>query len=431
MDPTFVLGMVILFLVLVMLLVFYLLKRDYDSDRNPPDPQWNRDKPWEELKPAQGSKSRTKKFFTFSSDEINDLILAWIMLATAFGILYSDFSVETMLTAFPMCFVTVGLGLILHEVGHKFLAQHYGFEATFRANYSSLFISILLSFAGFVLVNPGAVWFRGNVSKKQNGLISMVGPLINALLGICFLAAYLTLSFDSSILMFAVWLGYKINVWIGLFNLIPIPPFDGEKIIQWNKIVYGSLVAITLGLYLLSYTNIAESPYKKAHDLNLEGNEFYAAEDYSSALAKYNEALKSDPSSAVILSNKADSLRELGSYEESLIYYDKSLSINSKDAGIWKDKAKSLYYLEEYDSALYAINRSLDLNFTSNAWHWKGGILMKSGRYQEAIDSLEKALNTDPLNPSLWELKAEALKELGRINESKEAADKAEELSLD
>jgi tetratricopeptide (TPR) repeat protein len=86
--------------------------------------------------------------------------------------------------------------------------------------------------------------------------------------------------------------------------------------------------------------------------------------------------------------------------------------------------------LNEYDLALEAVNKSLELNSTSLAYHWKGGILMKLGRYQEAIDSLEKALNIDPQNPTLWELKAEALKELGRMNESNEASAKADELSL-
>jgi hydrogenase-4 membrane subunit HyfE len=144
MDPAFFLGMLFVLIVFVMLLVFYLIK-SYDSpSQNQPQPAWNPDKPWEELKTVQGSKSQTRRFFTFSLDEIMDLVIAWVLLAIAFGILYSDSSIETMMSTFPMCFATVGLGLVLHEVGHKLLSQHYGFEAKFRANYSSLFISILL-----------------------------------------------------------------------------------------------------------------------------------------------------------------------------------------------------------------------------------------------------------------------------------------------
>jgi Zn-dependent protease len=42
------------------------------------------------------------------------------------------------------------------------------------------------------------------------------------------------------------WVGYKINAWLGLFNLIPTDPFDGGKVIRWDKVVYGITVAIAL-----------------------------------------------------------------------------------------------------------------------------------------------------------------------------------------
>ena len=38
--------------------------------------------------------------------------------------------------------------------------------------------------------------------------------------------------------------GFFINAWLGLFNMIPFAMFDGKKILNWNKVVYGVLVGV-------------------------------------------------------------------------------------------------------------------------------------------------------------------------------------------
>jgi Zn-dependent protease len=44
-----------------------------------------------------------------------------------------------------------------------------------------------------------------------------------------------------------------INAFIGGFNLIPIPPFDGSKIIRWNIGVYILMVAGAVALVAAYY----------------------------------------------------------------------------------------------------------------------------------------------------------------------------------
>lgn len=191
----------------------------------------------------------------FSGREIADLILAWAILSLAFSILYSEKDADAIKIVFPICLATVGLGFMLHELGHKILAQHYGLEAVFKANYPGLIGAVLLSFAGFVLVTPGAVMIRGaTLTKQQEGKISLTGPLMNLLLAASFLALYLNPLLDIWILKPAFWMGYQINAWIGLFNLIPSPPFDGHKIKEWNMPVYLLMAVLTGGVYLMSYT---------------------------------------------------------------------------------------------------------------------------------------------------------------------------------
>ncbi|MBN2251861.1 MAG: metalloprotease [Candidatus Altiarchaeota archaeon] len=190
----------------------------------------------------------------FLRREILDLAAAWAILSVAFGILYAGNSMGAFLIAFPICLATVGAGFVLHELGHKLLAQRYGHEAHFEANYRGLGLAILLSFAGFVLVTPGAVYIRGaGLTKEQNGKISLLGPLMNLLLGAGFLMIFLSPAAESGIIMLVSWIGYRINAWIGLFNLIPVNPFDGAKIKDWNLPAYLALAALFGGMYLLSY----------------------------------------------------------------------------------------------------------------------------------------------------------------------------------
>lgn len=205
------------------------------------------------LRPRDASFYSQPKGFVFLSGEVLELLVAWVVLSLAFGVLYSENDVMVFVVVFPICFGTVGLGFILHELSHKFLAQRYGFDAVFKANWGGLGLAVLISFFGFVIVTPGGVYIRGLLSREQNGRISAVGPLMNLLLAVFFLGVYFNPLSDAWIFRVTSLLGYEINAWIGLFNLIPSPGFDGSKIKDWNILVYLLMVVMAGGLYLLSY----------------------------------------------------------------------------------------------------------------------------------------------------------------------------------
>ncbi|MFC2162770.1 site-2 protease family protein [Candidatus Altiarchaeota archaeon] len=189
----------------------------------------------------------------FTGSEVYELLAAWMLLSIAFSILYSGTDLDMFIRLMPICAASVGLGFVLHELGHKVYAQRYGLEAHFKANYQGLMLAVLMSFMGFIYVAPGAVWIRGVLSRRQNGIISMAGPLINIILGVGFLSLYFSPLSANQYIGLTAYLGYMINTWVGLFNLIPSQPFDGAKIMAWNKGVYFSLVFMAGGLYLSSY----------------------------------------------------------------------------------------------------------------------------------------------------------------------------------
>ena len=182
-----------------------------------------------------------------SEIEIRDILKAWIAISLAFAIALSH-DLAGFYSKFVMASLTVGIGFLLHEMGHKVVAQKYGCSAEFRSFDNMLLIAIAMSFFGFIFAAPGAVMISGRVNKEKSGRISAAGPVINLVLALAFLIlVFLPLS---SLFKSAAYYGFLINSWLALFNMIPFWLFDGYKILKWNKIAYGIIVAAAFAFML-------------------------------------------------------------------------------------------------------------------------------------------------------------------------------------
>ncbi len=197
----------------------------------------------------------------FSRSEKKELFLAWILISLAFAILFSGgykglilegklFRLE-FLTALGVSLFTAGIGFVFHELAHKYFAQKYGLFAEFTAFYKMLFLAIAFSLAGFIIAAPGAVMIHGMITRERNGKISLAGPAVNFVFGILFLVGMFFAS--SGIQGLVMSYGFRINALLAIFNMIPVMPFDGAKVLVWNKTVYGISVVLFLTLYLASF----------------------------------------------------------------------------------------------------------------------------------------------------------------------------------
>ncbi len=185
-----------------------------------------------------------------SETELRDLIKAWIAISIAFAIVLGNsiFS-SNFYTKFIIASLTVGIGFLLHEIGHKVVAQRYGCFAEFRSFDNMLLLAVVMSFFGIILAAPGAVMISGRVNKKKNGKISAAGPVVNLFLALGFLALFLAHLPD--LFKPLAYYGFVINSWLALFNMIPFWLFDGYKILKWNKLVYGGIVSMAFIFMLL------------------------------------------------------------------------------------------------------------------------------------------------------------------------------------
>jgi Zn-dependent protease len=181
-----------------------------------------------------------------------ELLKAWAGTSLAFAIYLVGGRVfnPSFLLFLVIAVVTTGLGFLLHELAHRVVARRFGAEAHFVANNAWLLISLAISFLGVFVAAPGAVWHRGYLTARQGGLIALAGPVTNLVIALAFLAGYFVLPRSVSVLgiPFALvcQVGYSINAWLGLFNMIPAGPFDGAKVLAWDWRVFGATVAIGL-----------------------------------------------------------------------------------------------------------------------------------------------------------------------------------------
>lgn len=184
----------------------------------------------------------------YSEREVVDLAKAWGAISLAFAIMFAggapgvigssweSFAVVLLVSAF-----TAGIGFLVHELAHKYVAQRYRHAAEFRSFDGGLLLALGLSLFGFIFAAPGAVMISGYVHKRENGIISMAGPLSNLVLVLVF-APLLVVPYLGVVGA----LGIIINAWLGLFNLLPFGSFDGSKILAWNRVVYAALVLFAI-----------------------------------------------------------------------------------------------------------------------------------------------------------------------------------------
>jgi Zn-dependent protease len=193
---------------------------------------------------------------SFSKTEILHIVVAIIVLGAAFSLIFKDSRLDpdpTMnyMLIIGMSFLLVICSFLFHEFGHKFVAQRYNAWSEFRAYPFGLVMAFVLALlAGILFAAPGAVYIRGAIDKDSYGKISLAGPAVNFVIAAIAIVVVLALEPGTRIYILFQMLAW-LNAFLGVFNLIPVMPFDGAKIVAWNIPVYA--MAAVVGLAELAY----------------------------------------------------------------------------------------------------------------------------------------------------------------------------------
>lgn len=147
--------------------------------------------------------------------------------------------------------------VILHEVSHGVVANHFGDDTAKRAGrltlnpvphidpFGTILLPIILSLSGFGafgFAKPVPVSVNKLRNPRQHSLyVSLVGPAVNITIAVA-AAVVLRVFFaeeigglrflpDSGAVRALYYLGV-INVILAAFNLIPLPPLDGSAVVE-------------------------------------------------------------------------------------------------------------------------------------------------------------------------------------------------------
>ena len=203
----------------------------------------------------------------FTASEVRDLIISFFVISLCFAIVNGGRDTNAILNILPIVMVGVGAGFILHELGHKFVSMKYGYWAEFKMWPQGLIFALVTSFFGFVFAAPGAVYTYANyMTDEINGNISIAGPIVNIILALVFLAIATAIypsafTSENSVLIFIICsVGYSVNSFLAVFNLLPIGNLDGSKVLTWNFGIWIVTIAIaailTAGSMMIGVENI-------------------------------------------------------------------------------------------------------------------------------------------------------------------------------
>lgn len=124
-------------------------------------------------------------------------------------------------------------GIIFHELAHKIVALAFGLSATFHAAYLWLGIGVVLKLMNFpfLFFVPAYVSIYGQASPLIHSLIAFAGPGTNLVLWLGALFLMKTKMVKKKYYQ-ALFLTSRINMFLFIFNMLPIPLFDGYTVFQ-------------------------------------------------------------------------------------------------------------------------------------------------------------------------------------------------------
>ncbi len=189
--------------------------------------------------------------YNFSLDKrVIYVVIAIMVIITLTNLITNPGSLFMLLASAP----GVLIAITFHEFAHGYVAYKLGDNTAKNEGRLSLnplahldpIGTLMLLFAGFgwgkpVQVNP-ANYTRKISMEKGEALVSAAGPIMNIILAFVFSLIYCALykfagtAFLSStvggVIMILISATISTNVGLGVFNLIPLPPLDGSKIIM-------------------------------------------------------------------------------------------------------------------------------------------------------------------------------------------------------
>ena len=169
----------------------------------------------------------------FTGVEIFEIIVTIFIVGFIFEKLFqlpAPFKEQSTLKRTLLSSLILSPGIILHELGHKFVALAFGCSATYQMSFFGLLIGVILKLIDFpfFFFIPAYVSISSIPSRIAYFFIAIAGPLVNAGLFL-FFWTFLKLRKVRGRRAFYFFIASRMNLYLFILNLLPIPGTDGYQ----------------------------------------------------------------------------------------------------------------------------------------------------------------------------------------------------------
>ncbi len=208
---------------------------------------------------------KVKRYWKLERFEKRGLLISIVVIAFIFS--FREWGIEkfdpsTGLQNLLVTIILVAIAFLVRDVAHRTIAIWMGYRSQYKIWILGLVIGLVIAFvsngtlpfiaAGVLVITHLPVHRLGkahhDLSMKHLGWIAMASPIANMLFAVLIKTINLGLGWPllEKLMM--------INIWIALFDMVPVPPFNGSRTFFGSRYVYVFVLGALIGCAtLLTY----------------------------------------------------------------------------------------------------------------------------------------------------------------------------------
>ena len=199
----------------------------------------------------------------YTKEEIKNILLTIIIISILFTIHMTQKTQWTQTNFINILILTIiifTISLLAKIYSQKLLAQKYHYHIEYKIWGYGIVFAVVTMLLNIFIITPG--YFKYGLydriaTSQEKAKIALMGPTVNIVLAVIFLIPILvtkTTLTDMILVKLALLIGYYINTYMAVFNLIPFMKLDGLKIFEHDIKMWIIPMIISIILIIISFT---------------------------------------------------------------------------------------------------------------------------------------------------------------------------------